>query len=297
MKKLIILLGLIVLTIPIISKAETLPAFPMSFWGNISVNGTLAPAGSVIKAYYGSILAGEVTTKETGVYGYSSPFQPRLVVASGNGVISFTITSSLTGNTETSGNSAQTHSAFQGGSLIQQDFNFTYSISNSGGGGGGGGSGGGGGGGGSGGGGGFIAPIITIATTTVTSTTQTTTTVPIQSQVLGAATIRISRNLGIGRSGEDVTSLQQFLMDNNFYSGPITGYFGPLTRAAVIRYQTANGIEGTGFVGVLTRGKLNSSQVAGATLDVDQIRAKIQELQAQIQALLLLLQQMQSKNQ
>lgn len=67
-----------------------------------------------------------------------------------------------------------------------------------------------------------------------------------------------SRNLSQGMSGADVTALQQTLASMGFYSGDITGYFGPQTFAAVQRFQSANGLEVTGFVGVQTRGMLNT---------------------------------------
>jgi peptidoglycan hydrolase-like protein with peptidoglycan-binding domain len=40
---------------------------------------------------------------------------------------------------------------------------------------------------------------------------------------------------------------------------PQTGYFGTITFAAVVKYQGANNITPTGFVGPITRAKLNST--------------------------------------
>jgi peptidoglycan hydrolase-like protein with peptidoglycan-binding domain len=77
-------------------------------------------------------------------------------------------------------------------------------------------------------------------------------------QVLGASVYDFTANLGFGSSGADVTALQQFLTTAGFYTGAITGYFGPLTKAAVVKYQTANGISPTsGYVGPLTRSLLD----------------------------------------
>ncbi len=57
--------------------------------------------------------------------------------------------------------------------------------------------------------------------------------------------------------GSDVAELQKRLTDEGVYSGPITGYFGPLTQAGVKEYQIKNGISAIGVVGPLTRAKLN----------------------------------------
>lgn len=43
---------------------------------------------------------------------------------------------------------------------------------------------------------------------------------------------------------------------------PATGYFGPLTKAAVVKFQKANFIDPIGIVGPLTRAKLNGLAAA-----------------------------------
>ena len=78
----------------------------------------------------------------------------------------------------------------------------------------------------------------------------------------------ILRNLTQGDSGEDVKYLQQLLLDENLYpEGLITGYFGQLTKQAVIRFQEKYAEQilkpaglgtGTGFVGPSTRKKIDS---------------------------------------
>ncbi|MDB5188298.1 MAG: sleB [Candidatus Kaiserbacteria bacterium] len=73
-----------------------------------------------------------------------------------------------------------------------------------------------------------------------------------------AAQFTFSTNLTVGDTSSDVTQLQQRLTTLNMYSGPITGYFGPLTESAVMNYQTAHGISAVGSVGPLTRASLNS---------------------------------------
>jgi murein L,D-transpeptidase YcbB/YkuD len=74
------------------------------------------------------------------------------------------------------------------------------------------------------------------------------------------------RNLALGFSGTDVKSLQQFLNARGFtlaLSGPgslgsETTFFGNLTRAAVLRFQKANGLPRTGFFGPLSRAVVNA---------------------------------------
>lgn len=65
------------------------------------------------------------------------------------------------------------------------------------------------------------------------------------------------RPLTVGSVGTDVTTLQQTLTARGVYSGPITGYFGPLTAAGVRAYQALHGLEQVGLVGPMTRQLLN----------------------------------------
>ena len=67
-----------------------------------------------------------------------------------------------------------------------------------------------------------------------------------------------TRALSIGSSGDEVTNLQLRLTDEGVYSGPITGYFGALTRAGVRAFQAKFGLPQAGVVGPLTRATLNS---------------------------------------
>jgi peptidoglycan hydrolase-like protein with peptidoglycan-binding domain len=66
----------------------------------------------------------------------------------------------------------------------------------------------------------------------------------------------ITKTLAKGSSGQEVRALQQVLsQDPAIYSGDITGYFGSVTQAAVLRVQEKFGIATTsgGTVGPLTR--------------------------------------------
>lgn len=61
------------------------------------------------------------------------------------------------------------------------------------------------------------------------------------------------------KNNEDVRALQNALLLEKVYTGPVTGNFGPLTLVATRAFQEKYGITPvTGFVGDLTRAKLNS---------------------------------------
>ena len=77
--------------------------------------------------------------------------------------------------------------------------------------------------------------------------------------VPSASSGQIMSQLDLGQTSQDVTNLQTYLANSTtFYpSGRVTGYFGGLTRAAVIRFQAAYGLAQVGRVGPQTRDKLN----------------------------------------
>lgn len=77
-----------------------------------------------------------------------------------------------------------------------------------------------------------------------------------------------NRNLGLGMSGDDVMALQKILISEGVWESEVgvTGYFGSITKTAVIKYQEKYAAEilepldltkGTGFVGSSTRAHLN----------------------------------------
>ncbi|MBX4201203.1 IPT/TIG domain-containing protein, partial [Candidatus Parcubacteria bacterium] len=68
----------------------------------------------------------------------------------------------------------------------------------------------------------------------------------------------VTSYLSVGSRGGQVTELQSRLAAQGFYNGPVTGYFGQLTRNAVIQFQVANQIPAIGIVGPLTRARLNT---------------------------------------
>lgn len=77
--------------------------------------------------------------------------------------------------------------------------------------------------------------------------------------VLGTSNYKFYSHLGFGSYGSDVTALQQRLIVEGVYSGPVTGYYGILTTAAVRRYQTVRALQLTGTLDTATRAMLNGS--------------------------------------
>lgn len=66
----------------------------------------------------------------------------------------------------------------------------------------------------------------------------------------------LSQTLRVGSKGTDVIALQNALLKKGFLSGIVDGSFGPITRAAVMKYQTSVGLKSDGIFGLLTRAKL-----------------------------------------
>jgi peptidoglycan hydrolase-like protein with peptidoglycan-binding domain len=78
--------------------------------------------------------------------------------------------------------------------------------------------------------------------------------------VAGVSTFKFLTNMGYdSRLTPDVHELHAILIQEGYLhiSAP-TGYFGPLTFAAVKRYQQAHGIMRSGYVGITTRESLNA---------------------------------------
>ncbi len=70
----------------------------------------------------------------------------------------------------------------------------------------------------------------------------------------------LMNNLYYGIRSNDVVTLQNFLGSNGYFPYAPVGIFGPLTFRAVQSFQVANGIPGTGYVGILTRAAINARQ-------------------------------------
>ena len=83
------------------------------------------------------------------------------------------------------------------------------------------------------------------------------------------ASAEIAQNLKYGQSNPQVSELQEYLIDKNLLSSSATGFFGALTLKAVKAYQSSVGIPATGFVGPMTREKINAD-LASLTADANQ---------------------------
>ncbi len=71
---------------------------------------------------------------------------------------------------------------------------------------------------------------------------------------------QFTKTLAVGSKGADVTALQ-----NALNISPATGYFGNMTKAAVMSYQTTNKLAAVGMVGPATRASLNSTCTSSTT--------------------------------
>lgn len=271
-------------------KAETLPDFPMAFWGKVYINNTLADTNTEVNAYCNNTIIGKTITIENGIYGYDSPIKQKLLVSDCDTKIIFKVkTSKYLSGIETAGSTEQFQDKFESGTTINKDFYFiidepTSARPSSGGGSSSGGS---------------------------SSYSITTTTTKPQGIVLGASTVNvtlgellaklkelileykqihgsipkewekfldnqviviatkvseIARDLALSSQGEDVKILQQFLINQN--KGNIanqlrqvgaTGYFGLTTKSALAEYQLNVGISpATGYFGKITKDYLKS---------------------------------------
>ena len=92
---------------------------------------------------------------------------------------------------------------------------------------------------------------------------------------VSAASAVITSQLDLGDRGSEVTELQTYLATNAsiYPEGLVTGYFGQLTKAAVERFQTTQGIisqgtpatTGYGRVGPLTQAAINAKLASGGS--------------------------------
>ena len=74
--------------------------------------------------------------------------------------------------------------------------------------------------------------------------------------------VLVGNNLTVGSRGSDVATLQGLLSELGYLNVPFGvpfGYFGPLTRTAVAKYQTALGVTpAAGYFGPITRAAMRS---------------------------------------
>jgi peptidoglycan hydrolase-like protein with peptidoglycan-binding domain len=75
--------------------------------------------------------------------------------------------------------------------------------------------------------------------------------------------VSITQNLSIGASGQNVIALQTFLIAKGFLTmspGTSEGYFGNLTKQALVAYQKSVGLPATGYCGSMTRSAISAGQ-------------------------------------
>lgn len=86
-----------------------------------------------------------------------------------------------------------------------------------------------------------------------------------------SANASITSQLSFGSRGSQVTELQQFLATNSiiYPEKIVSGYFGPLTKNAVLQFQAVYDIPQVGTVGPMTRSKINNIQSSGLGLDIN----------------------------
>jgi peptidoglycan hydrolase-like protein with peptidoglycan-binding domain len=103
----------------------------------------------------------------------------------------------------------------------------------------------------------FVASLMLLAGLTfMTSTAQ-------------AATFNLlTGQLDYGQTSNNVTNLQTFLASSPaiYPQGIVSGWFGPLTKSAVMNFQAAYGISQAGRVGPQTLAKINSLITSGVGL-------------------------------
>lgn len=72
--------------------------------------------------------------------------------------------------------------------------------------------------------------------------------------------------LKIGSRGDAVSEVQQELLERGYFNHSVTGYYGTITKAAVIEFQKDNKILVDGIVGPQTREKLFGSDYSETDL-------------------------------
>lgn len=88
----------------------------------------------------------------------------------------------------------------------------------------------------------------------------------------------INSNLMMSSRGASVVSLQTFLESKGYLTMPegvAKGYFGGITKMALIKYQASVGLPATGYFGAMTRAKLAGSMMTnGAMTNEDSMMMK-----------------------
>lgn len=100
---------------------------------------------------------------------------------------------------------------------------------------------------------------VVIGTTTGVTATSSLSVVQVvpASPLTPAVAGNYTRNLTVGSRGDDVKQLQNFLIGKGYLGGSATGYFGGLTKAALVKLQKELGLPATGYFGAMSRAALS----------------------------------------
>ncbi len=126
--------------------------------------------------------------------------------------------------------------------------------------------------------------------TPVVTPTPTPTIVP--TPVVSAPAATFTEYLKPGSEDAQVKALQQVLAQQGYLTVTPNGYFGPSTKAAVIKFQAAHGLSQLGVVGPTTRSALNQltnttatptvSASTLSTMTLAQLQSEAQSLEAEL---------------
>lgn len=106
----------------------------------------------------------------------------------------------------------------------------------------------------------FGASSATIANVNAALTGGAVTTPPAS----GGSSCSFTRDLTVGSTGTDVTCLQESLKAGGYLSANATGYFGALTKAAVMKWQAAAGVTpAAGYFGAKSRAAFSGTPSTG----------------------------------
>jgi uncharacterized surface protein with fasciclin (FAS1) repeats len=104
-----------------------------------------------------------------------------------------------------------------------------------------------------------IAAPVHAQTSTTMADTSTMSTTDMNSSM--GSNMMATTDLSYGSTGEGVSWLQTFLVSKGYLmipAGVSMGYFGPLTQAALIQFQTSESLPAHGYYGALTRASINA---------------------------------------
>lgn len=103
------------------------------------------------------------------------------------------------------------------------------------------------------------------------TTVQTPQTPPSESDQVAAAILEQ------GSKGEQVREVQQRLQELGYFNGRTTGNFGPLTKAAVIKFQQDSGLTPSGVVDEATKAALQTKAGSASNLSVKDLQQRLKE--------------------